>query len=192
MSNSFAPAIIRTFKSPAVLNALKVGQRSFFPACSAMLRRNPSLTSRLFPHPHLSALPRYEISDTGDKTHLTVALPAGIKRENLDLTYDDNFLTIRGQTCAHLDSADHGSMTTKFQHSFLLGPALQTDKISANLDDGVLVVTVPKTLVETGQSPSKSIPVTIGSNEDLASISDNASTMHAEADVDFGAYEMAA
>merc|ERR1712232_1468548 len=84
--------------------------------------------------------PRYELVDNDEKFQLSVDVP-GVKMEDIDVSLEDGYLTVSGQ---RLSSNENSRFASKFSQSFSLDPAVDVEKFSANLDNGVLVVAAPK------------------------------------------------
>jgi HSP20 family protein len=92
--------------------------------------------------------PAYEVSETPEAWGLTVQLP-GVAREGLDFTAEENLITIRGRriwrqpeawTALYRESVD-----APFELVLEHGNVVDVDKIHAELKDGVLRVSLPKT-----------------------------------------------
>ena len=94
----------------------------------------------------LSFSPRIEIHASQDGEVLYVELP-GVKRENLELTIEDEVLVLRG-TVAQDDEAkrwirrEYG--VGSFERRFRLGSELDTDALRAKLENGVLALSLPR------------------------------------------------
>ena len=91
--------------------------------------------------------PLYEIKETDDAYGVTVYLP-GVTKENLEITAEAGELRILGRrawkqpeswTTIYRESA-----TLPYELSLTHDNALDADKIAAELSDGVLRVSVPK------------------------------------------------
>ena len=77
---------------------------------------------------------------SADRLRITLAV-AGFSREELEVTLEDNQLTIRGKQVD--DEADHeflhrGIAARQFQRSFVLAEGMEVDR--ASLNNGLLVV----------------------------------------------------
>jgi HSP20 family protein len=93
--------------------------------------------------------PPIDVYETEDRYVVTAEVP-GISRDAIDLAVQDNRLTLSGTRAGQLAESDaqhfhqvergHGSFTRTFQFA---DPVL-TDKISADLRDGVLTIMLPK------------------------------------------------
>ena len=90
-------------------------------------------------------MPAVDIYETEDNLVLLADLP-GVKRENLDVGVDDDILTIEG--C--VDAEQTGEMVRgeyelhDYFRQFRLSEAIDQEKISAELKQGVLRVELPK------------------------------------------------
>jgi HSP20 family protein len=86
--------------------------------------------------------PGYEIHEDDKKFQLSIDVP-GVKAEDMkvDLLQDGRLLHLSGGRKVEKG----GSVTeTKFDKRFTIDESVDTSKISANLADGVLVVSAPK------------------------------------------------
>jgi HSP20 family protein len=86
--------------------------------------------------------PGYEFHETDDKYHVAVDVP-GIKASDMTVDLEDNgnVLSISG---ARKVTKNGESSETKFVKRFTIGSNIDIDKLTANLSDGVLVLTAPK------------------------------------------------
>jgi len=138
---------------------------------SAMLARQRALADRMLrqtdqlfqgaPFSSSVSSPRYDLVDDETKFQLSVDVP-GIKMEDIDISLEDDFLTVRGQRVA---SDDNSKFVSKFSQTFSVGPTVEVDKFSATLSDGVLVVTAPKDMKKLEEDVRK-IPIMMGAPED--------------------------
>jgi len=84
--------------------------------------------------------PRSHIVNDDKQFKLEVEIP-GVKMEDIDIGLKDNILTVSG----HREStSENCSFKSSFSQSYSMDPSVEVDKLSANLDTGVLVVTAPK------------------------------------------------
>jgi HSP20 family molecular chaperone IbpA len=92
--------------------------------------------------------PLYEVNETADAYGLTVQLP-GVAKDGLSITAEEGTLTIRGErgwkrptawTSLYRESTD-----LPFELSLQHDNAIDVDKIHAELRDGILRVSLPKT-----------------------------------------------
>ncbi|HVU18097.1 MAG TPA: Hsp20/alpha crystallin family protein [Candidatus Didemnitutus sp.] len=100
------------------------------------------------PQPEYTLKPAYELKENADGWSLVVQLP-GVAREGLTFTAEDNQITVRAQrawnqpegwTTLHRESVDAPyELVLEHQQN------VDVEKIAAELKDGVLRVTLPKT-----------------------------------------------
>lgn len=94
--------------------------------------------------------PPVDLYETPGEFVLTAELP-GLKREQIEIHAEENRIVIRGARTAapgceipceqyHRVERGHGS----FSRAFTLPEPIDVDNISADLKDGVLTVTIPK------------------------------------------------
>lgn len=103
--------------------------------------------------------PRYELTNTKDKFEVAVDVP-GVKASDIDISLERNgqvpILTLSGQRERKQEGYQY---STKFSQSFSLDDAVDVEKITANLNNGVLVVSGPKDLSKLEEKIIK-IPIT--------------------------------
>jgi HSP20 family protein len=93
--------------------------------------------------------PAVDITERKDAYQVTAELP-GVGIEDLDITFQDGLLTIRGDR-HHSPDADGEKVYRAerrygaFRRSITLPMHVQADKIEASAQDGVLLVLIPKT-----------------------------------------------
>jgi HSP20 family protein len=100
------------------------------------------------PHPD-SWAPAIDVYETAAAYVVTAEVP-GVTREQIDLALEDSRLTLRGQRMDRRTSSavvhfhqverSHGS----FARSFEFGQKIDIERVTADLADGVLTVTLPK------------------------------------------------
>ena len=104
--------------------------------------------------------PPIDVYETEDRYVVTAEVP-GIARDAIDLAVQDNRLTLRGarhgdmpeHATQHFHQVERGHGT--FERTFQFADPVLTDKISADLRDGVLTIMLPK-----AASPPRRIQVT--------------------------------
>jgi HSP20 family protein len=93
-------------------------------------------------------LPAVDVFEDKDAVKIVAELP-GVKPEDVELSLENNLLTIRGEKKqeaeerserVHRYERSYGS----FERAFMLPTTVDGDKISAEYRHGVLTVTVPK------------------------------------------------
>ena len=93
-----------------------------------------------------SITPVASVVEEGDVYMLNVEMP-GVNKEGLEISVENNELTITGRrslpqvegTLIHRESRSEN-----FRRVFELDPSIDTSKISARIDQGVLTLTLPK------------------------------------------------
>ena len=89
-----------------------------------------------------------DMYSTADEVVVKAALP-GVKPEEVDVTITDDVLTIKGETKGdeQVKREDYFYQEHRygaFSRSVTLPSGLDTDKVEATFDDGVLTLTIPK------------------------------------------------
>ena len=89
--------------------------------------------------------PGVNILETADAYYLEAELP-GVKKEGLTLSVEDNILTLTGHRQASQEARAlyRESRPADFRRTFVLDPSIETDRISAAIEQGLLTVTLPK------------------------------------------------
>ncbi len=92
-------------------------------------------------------IPVVDIYETNDEIILTAEMP-GVDEKTIDVTLDNDILTIRGRTA---DQRPEGFElvyseyeTGDFERSFSINESIDADKIEAQYHNGVLTVKLPK------------------------------------------------
>jgi HSP20 family protein len=109
-------------------------------------------------------LPAVNVKDTDDEYVVEMAVP-GLKKSDFDINLDNQLLSISAETSTETNEGnDNGNYTRRefgyssFKRSFSLPDSVETDKISAKYDEGILKVVLPKR-EEAKKKPAKSIKV---------------------------------
>ena len=97
--------------------------------------------------------PSVDISETEKEYLIKAALPA-VKKEDVEVTYEDGMLTLSGERRKEEEQKGEKfhrveSFYGNFSRSFELPDAVDPETITAEAKEGVLTVHVPKTKVET-------------------------------------------
>ena len=95
-----------------------------------------------------SWMPRTDIRETDEAFELYADLP-GMTKQDIDLTFEDNVLTLAGERKFEDAGTDKGYRRIersygKFTRSFQVPKNIDATKILASFTDGVLTVTLPK------------------------------------------------
>jgi len=93
--------------------------------------------------------PAVDIYETKDREFVIKAELPGMKREQINVTFENNVLTLSGERVpeyADYITALHRSERVfgKFTRSFTLPPTVDGNRISAAYKDGVLTVRIPQ------------------------------------------------
>jgi HSP20 family protein len=110
-----------------------------------------ALTSTLDKEPGVgwTVSPRADISEGEKEFQIAMDLP-GVKADNLEIDLENQTLTVKATRLNELGEGFQNRrrerpQSGRFERSFNLGSSVDADKISARLQDGVLLVTLPKT-----------------------------------------------
>lgn len=112
--------------------------------------------------------PRYEIVDDNKVFKLSIDVP-GIKPEDMSISLEDGYLTVRGQRAS---SDDNTQFSSQFSQTFSLDPAIDLDGIKANLENGVLTISAPKDMAKLEENVRR-IPITSSTTTEEQDVSTN-------------------
>lgn len=114
-------------------------------------------TSNGSPSQGISFAPLYSIKDDATIFQVILELPGvDIRDVNLELDKKTNVVVISGCRSSLVSSGD----TIPFSESFEMGPDVDTEKITASLDKGILTVSAPKQ--ERSASSTHRVPIVSG------------------------------
>lgn len=140
-----------------------------------MIERQQNLLKKAFNTQLVS--PRYEISDNDEHFKISLDVP-GVKLEDIHVSIeDDSVLSITGHR--RVDQNKEGeshSYSSQFMQSFSIDPTVVKEKFTANLKDGVLVISAPKDLKKM-EDKIRKIPITEAAADETEAKKD-----HGEAD----------
>lgn len=96
-------------------------------------------------------VPALDVAERGDAYVIHAELP-GVSPDQVDVSFEQNVLTIRGTKPASFDVATEGEVRVfaaervhgSFERSVRLPEFVDADRIEANFTNGLLTVTVPK------------------------------------------------
>lgn len=99
-------------------------------------------------HEPVTWSPRIDLIEHEDRFELLAELP-GLEKENVKLELKNNQLSISGEKVNVFDKQDHHLHLTerrygRFERKFQLPAILDTEQISADFVDGLLLVKLPK------------------------------------------------
>ena len=100
--------------------------------------------------------PLTNIRETDDSYLVTLEMP-GVSKKNVEVTLEGDLLTITGERVDKLE--DQGLLRKeirdeKYNRSFKLDSTIDRDQVKAKIDNGILVVTLPKVEKEVGRKVS--------------------------------------
>ncbi len=99
--------------------------------------------------------PSVDVSETKDEILVKAEIP-GVSKDDIDITVENNRLTISGEKRQEEEQEGKNYYRTErnygsFRRVFTLPAQADTDKVKASYDDGVLTVKIPKTEVAKGK-----------------------------------------
>lgn len=89
-----------------------------------------------------TSTPRYQVNDTDESFQVSLDVP-GVKQSDIDITMEEDILTIAGERDVGIGDV---TRKTTFSKSFTLDSTVESDGITAKLNNGVLLVTAPKNI----------------------------------------------
>ena len=92
-------------------------------------------------------VPQVNIVETKDSFILEAEMP-GVSKEGLEVLLEGNELTIVGRRQTGVPGAEpvyRESSPRDFRREFVLDPSIDTSRLGATIEQGVLTVTLPKT-----------------------------------------------
>jgi HSP20 family protein len=113
-------------------------------------RRWPRLLDWNFPSSFERGFPKVDIIDHDNEIEVQAALP-GVKKEDLDVTINNQTITIRTSTKEEKKEEEKGKYFRReitrgeFQRTLSLPDNVDDAKAKASFKDGILTVTIPKT-----------------------------------------------
>ena len=96
-------------------------------------------------------VPAVDVVEKKDAYLVYAELP-GVDASQIEMTFEQSVLTIRGSKRSHLESGNEGEMrvyaaeraTGNFERSIRLPEFVDGDRIAADFSNGLLTITVPK------------------------------------------------
>ncbi|HEY3862332.1 MAG TPA: Hsp20/alpha crystallin family protein [Verrucomicrobiae bacterium] len=106
-------------------------------------------------------VPAVDVFEDKDSLHVKAEL-AGLKKEDIQISLQDGYLTLSGERKGREKNEDGGTYRTerwegRFHRSISLPCRVDAEKIKATYNDGVLTVTLPKA----EEAKPKQIPITV-------------------------------
>ena len=98
--------------------------------------------------PTMTALPPANVKDSDNSTVIEMMLP-GVPKDNLKVSVEGNHLNISFEKSSNEESITEKYSHKEFEHqsfsrSFRLGPEVEIDKIDSKMENGVLIINIPK------------------------------------------------
>ena len=95
------------------------------------------------------AIPAVDLAETDKAYEITSELPGGMDEKNVEVTFANGVLTIKGQKQEEREEKKKGyymreRSSGSFERTFQVSEGIDTDKITASFKKGVLAVTLPK------------------------------------------------
>jgi HSP20 family protein len=103
--------------------------------------------------------PNVEVSETDKEVRVTAELP-GLEDKDVEVTLDDDVLTLRGEKRSERDNKSRQFSERfygQFERRIPLGTEVEKDNVEARFKNGVLTITMPKT--ERAQSKTRRIAI---------------------------------
>lgn len=107
----------------------------------------------------LRSSPGYDIKESGTSYEIAVNVPKGVDASdmNVELENDGTVLHLSGER----KTEKEGSVSEmRFDKRFTIGTNVDTENITANLDEGVLILKAPKLKPQIAEKPKHTIPIT--------------------------------
>lgn len=99
-------------------------------------------------------LPRTNIEETKDSYVFSMEMP-GLTKKDVEVTVEGDVLTVRGETTFKREEGTElvrsEIRSTKYERHFNLGGTVDPDNVHARMQDGVLIVTLPKKAEKIGR-----------------------------------------
>lgn len=112
-----------------------------------MATRESTAAERADRDPSFVMVPEADVFEDSNGITIQLDMP-GVAKDRLNLQVNKNALVIEGNAQINMPegiAALHADVrSTHYRRSFVLSEELETDKIDANLKDGVLTVRIPK------------------------------------------------
>ena len=92
--------------------------------------------------------PKIDVSEDKNNINVTAEIP-GVKKDNIKITLQDNILTVEGEKKKEKEEKDKNFYRSErsygsFKRSFTLPVEVDSEKVEANFEDGMLHITLKK------------------------------------------------
>lgn len=96
----------------------------------------------------ISYFPAVDLREDGDSYHIIADLP-GLSKEDVTINIEDNILTLSGSRNTNSDEHSAGYYRSErqsgsFERRFKLGSQANTTNATAEFDNGILTISIPK------------------------------------------------
>ena len=147
--------LVKSSRRPARIAFPSFGSPDTFPSIDDFENRMNRFMERAFSEPFSVAftepigwMPAMDIVETAKELTVTAELP-GMDQKDVDVSVENGVLTIRGEKTDEREKEDKKTYLYErsygaFQRSFMLPTTVETDKIAAEFEKGVLKVHLPK------------------------------------------------
>lgn len=101
-----------------------------------------------------NTFPKVDLMENKNSVNIVVELP-GVSKEDVKIVLEDGVLTIRGEKKNIVDEKDKVKILTnertfgKFDRKFELPEDINSDEVKANFDNGLLNISIAKSIPET-------------------------------------------
>lgn len=109
--------------------------------------------------------PALDIRTSEEDLYLSIDVP-GLKQEDLELTLENGVLSVKAQSKHNPGPEGHGWDSRRYRSlsvSYQLPEYVDTERLTANLADGVLTVRAPKH----ERAKPKKVPIAIGASDTI-------------------------
>ncbi len=112
--------------------------------------------------------PSVDIKETEKEVLIKADLP-GVKKEDIEVSVDENQLVIKGERKFEKEEKEKDYLRIErsygsFYRAFDIGVPIKADEVKASYNDGVLEITIPKAEVK----KPKKVEISAGSKEEKA------------------------
>jgi len=111
-----------------------------------VMQKETAQPARAASQPETWCSPEVDIYETADGYVILAEMP-GVTKSGLEVSVENNELTLIGRRSPAASGGELLHRETRgahFRRAFELDPAIDTDKISARMEQGVLTLTLPK------------------------------------------------
>jgi HSP20 family protein len=113
---------------------------------NAIVKNEPKTPAPVTPEPEAWLNPNVDICENKEGYTILAEMP-GVNKSGLEVTVADNELVIigrRAKAACQCEALHRETRPAHFRRAFELDPAINTDKISARMEQGVLTLLLPK------------------------------------------------